>query len=137
MVIRRGDISSTSKIYSVTQAVENRIGGDPFKGGDINLIHKAIDEWLKEDTNKSNFGDNQRTSYNKTVIKYFLLMLEEIGFRQHELIQRIWKDVVIGEIKMHRKRIINKVTIPHKAKRGARVPIFMCQSLIDLKRFQK
>ena len=137
MVTRRGDIRSTSKVYSVTQTVENRIGGDPFKDGDLNLIHKAIDEWLKEDTNKSNFGDNQRTSYNKTVIKYILLMLEESGFRQHELIQRIWKDVVIGEIKTDRMRIINKVTVPHKAMRGARVPIFMGQSLIDLKRFQK
>lgn len=125
------------RVNSVTKAVENRIGGDPFKEGDLKLIHKAIEEWIKEDTNKNNFGNNQRTSYNKTVFKYFLLMLEESGFRQHELIQRTWKDVVIGETLTDRKRIINRVTIPHKAKRGARVPIFMGQSLIDLKRFQK
>ena len=125
------------RVNSVQKAVENRIGGEPFKSGDLKLIHKTIKDWIKEDTDKRNFGQNKLSSYNKQIFYFFILLLEESGCRQHEVITRTWKEVEIGETLTDRKRIINTLKIPQKVKRGARTPIFMGKALIELKEFQR
>lgn len=126
-------INRPLRVNSVQKAVEKRVGSEPFAPGDLKLIYKTTKEWVKEES-KSNFGNRRIESYNKELFLLFLKLLDESGARQHEVWNRSWKEVSIGETLTNRKRIINTVAIPQSAKRGARQTVFRGDSLIEMKR---
>lgn len=129
-------VSRTLRIDSVQKAIENRTGGEPFAPGDLKAIHKAIEDW-KKDKSKENFGKMSVSKYNKELFSLFIQLLSESGCRQHELWNRTWKDIQIGETLTNRKRMINIVSIPQKAKRGSRQSVFRGDALVKIKELQK
>lgn len=124
-------------VNSVRKAVENRTGGDPFDDGDLKLIYKAIDAWLEEAPNTNNFANRTVSKYNKYLFKYFIQLLDESGCRQHEVWSRNWKEIKVGETLTNRKRSICTVSVPHKAKRGARKCVFRGDALLEIRKLQK
>lgn len=129
-------LSRPLRVNSVTQAVENRTGGEPFAQGDLSIIHETIKEWVKGDTNKENFGDSHISKYNKQLFALFIQLLEESGARQHEIWNRTWKEVRVGQTQTNRKRVICTLLIPQKAKRGARASVFRGDALMKIKELQ-
>ena len=125
------------RVNGVQKAIENRTGGEPFAKGDLKLIYKTIDEWNKEDPKTKNFGNRHVSKYNKLIFKLYIQLLDECGARQHEISDRTWKEVSIGRTDSNRKRIINTISIPQKAKRGARDTVFRGESLMLIKELQK
>lgn len=125
------------RVNGVQKAVENRTGGEPFNDGDLKLIYKAIDEWIEEEPNKANFGNRHVSLYNKRVFKLYIQLLDESGARQHEIAGRTWKDVKVRKTDTNRKRYISEISIPHKAKRGARQTVFRGESLLLLRELHK
>ena len=67
----------------------------------------------------------------------FIQLLEDSGCRQHEVWERTWKDVHIGDTRTNRKRIVTGLRVPHAAKRGYRICVFRGDSLIELKMLLK
>tara|TARA_R110002012_G_scaffold83478_1_gene210074 strand:+ start:1809 stop:3023 length:1215 start_codon:yes stop_codon:yes gene_type:complete len=124
------------RVNSVSKAVENRTGGEPFAPGDLKAIHADIKEWVKEKGPEGLYG-RQKSQYNKLLFQLFIQILEESGCRQHELWNRTWKDLQVGETKTDRKRIINTVAIPQRAKRGARMCVFRGDALVKIKELQR
>jgi len=125
------------RVNSVSKAVENRIGGEPFKKGDLKTLKTTIDEWVKDDRKKSNFGNREIGNYNKELFRLFITLLEESGVRQHEIWNRTWKDIKIGKTNTNRKRTICFVSIPQRAKRGARQTVFRGEALLLIKQLQR
>ena len=123
------------RINSVQRAVENRIGGEPFAPGDLKKIHSTIKEWRGE--SKEHHLNQKVSKFNKELFALFIQLLEESGCRQHELWNRTWRDVRIGETLTNRKRMINTVSIPQKAKRGARQCVFRGEALVKIRELQK
>ena len=124
------------RVNGVQKAVENRISGEPFASGDLKLIYSTIKDWVKGDTSKPNFAGKSISEYNKHLFLLFIRLLDESGARQHEMWNRTWKDISIGETRSDRKRIINTVKIPQKAKKGARSTVFRGESLVLIKELQ-
>lgn len=125
------------RINPVQKAVENRTGTEPFANGDLKVIHKTINEWVRSKDVKANFGGNKIRKYNKYLFQCFIELLDESGARQHEVWNRTWKDIKIGETLSKRHRIINQIKIPQKAKRGARTTVFRGESLVRIKDLHK
>ena len=130
-------LSRPITVNSVQKAVENRTGGEPFEGDDLKAIYKVIDEWVAERSAVNNFGKNSVSKYNKLLFRYFIQLLDESGARQHELWNRTWKDIKVGETLTNRRRSISTVSIPQRAKRGARKSVFRGDALIEIRRLQK
>lgn len=125
------------RVNGVQKAVENRVGGEPFAKGDLKLIYKTVDQWVKEDSKKLNFGNQHISDYNKKLFRLYIQFLDECGARQHEILTRTWKDVNIGRTDTNRSRIICRIAIPQKAKRGARETVFRGDSLLKIKELQR
>jgi len=117
---------------SLRKAVENRTQSEPFAPGDLKKIYSSIKEWVKSTSNK-NFGKNSISDYNKKLFNYFIMLLDESGARQHELLALTWKDVQITETLTNRKRVINFLFIPHPTKKGFRRQTFRGESLLLIK----
>ena len=124
------------RVNSVQKAIENRTGGEPFSKGHLGALYEAIKEWRGEKS-ESNFGNNAVTNYNKELFALFIQLLEESGCRQHEIMDRTWEEVSIGETLTIRKRMINTISIPQKAKRGARQTVFRGEALVKIRELQK
>ena len=125
------------RVNSVQVAVENRTGGDPFKDGDLKVIYSTIKDWLKEKEKKDNFGGQHVSKYNKELFALFIQLLDESGCRQHEIMNRTWKEISIGTTQTNRKRIICTIAVPHKAKRGVRACVFRGEALVKMKELQR
>lgn len=125
------------KVPSVRKAVENRTGTEPFLDGDLKLIKQTIRSWVNEESNNQNFGKQSVSLYNKLLFQLFIELLDESGARQHELWGRTWREISVGETLTDRKRIINTIKIPQKAKRGARQTVFRGEALIKMKELHR
>jgi len=132
-----GIIRRVIRVPSVRKAVENRTSTAPFLNDDLKIIKKTIREWVESDDKKENFGNKSVSKYNKRLFQLFIQLLEESGARQHEIWNRTWRDVCVGETLTDRKRIINEISIPQKAKRGARKTTFRGESLIRMKELHR
>lgn len=132
-------INRPIKVPGVQQAVENRTGSEPFQPGDLKRIYKEVDKWIDEkvEYKKGNFGNQRVSVYNKKLFKLFLQLLDESGARQHEIMPRTWKDIRVLQTNTDRKRYINEIAVPQKAKRGARKTVFRGESLLLIKELQK
>lgn len=118
------------------KAIENRTQSEPFAPGDLKKIHSSMKVFVEE-KEKKNFGNNSVSKYNKLLFKYFIMMLEESGARQHELLALTWKEVKITETLTNRKRIINFLYIPHVTKKGFRRQTFRGESLFLIDDLQR
>ena len=132
-----GIIRKAIRVPSVKKAVENRTGSEPFAPGELKQIYKVTKEWVQEKPNTSNFGKRHVSRYNKQLFLLFIQLLDESGCRQHEIWNRTWGEISIGETKSDRKRIIDEIKIPQNAKRGARQCVFRGEALIRIKELQK
>ena len=100
-----------------------------------------LNEWVGETPTAQSIGNNCNarsvSKYNKLMFRAFLELLDEGGFRQHEIMDRTWKDVVVKQTTSKRERVINEVRVPHSAKRGFRIQIFQGNSLVELRKLAK
>jgi integrase len=124
------------KVNSVQTAIENRTSNEPFRDGDLKTIHQTIKQWAESDSDE-NFGGISISKYNKQLFKLFIQLLDESGCRQHEVWNRTWSEIRIGETLTNRKRIINTISIPQKAKRGARQCVFRGDALFEIYQLQR
>ena len=129
-------LSKAIRVTGVQQAVENRLGKEPFKEGDLKKIYKAIDEWI-EDKGKENFGGQHVSTYNKKLFRLWVQLLDESGCRQHETHQRTWEEVKVLRTNTNRKRYINELSVPQTAKRGRRQTVFRGEAIFLIKQLQK
>ena len=128
-------------INKLKPAIENRVSGEPFAPGDLEKIYHHLDELVSTKSEKKDIGNNLTTRsvgfYNRRLFQLFLQLLDESGCRQHEVLQMTWKDVSVKQTLSNRERVINEIRVPHTAKRGFRVQIFMGKSLLNLKKHQE
>ena len=135
--MQKNDIVSRHiEIPKLNPAVGERVKNEPFHPGDLKKIHQGINEFVKGKDKEGMFGRKKET-YNKVLFSLFIQLLEEGGFRQHEVMNRRWSDIKIGETLSDRKRIINTVIVPQRSKRGYRQHVFRGDSLINLRRYAK
>lgn len=122
-------------------AIEKRTSGEPFAPGDLKSIYNAVNSWVDEDKKDQSIGNGLTTrsvsKYNKLMFRAFLELLDEGGFRQHEISDRTWKEVIVKQTNTKRQRVINEVRVPHSAKRGFRIQIFQGNSLLQLRKLAK
>lgn len=129
-------ITRAPKVNSVSKAVENRTGGEPFAKGDLKTLHSTIGQWVDDAKSPENFGKRDVSEYNKKLFRLFIALLQESGCRQHEIWSRTWKDIKIGKTNTNRKQTINMVAIPMRAKRGARQTVFRGEALLLIRELQ-
>lgn len=129
-------LSRPLRVNPIKQAVENRTSGMPFHGDDLKTIYKTLDEWVEAESEEGMFG-MKKNPYNKKLFRLFIQLLDESGARQHEVLNRTWKEVKVGETQTDDKMIINTVNIPQQSKRGARQTVFRGDSLVKLRQLQQ
>lgn len=109
----------------------------PFENGDLKKVYKMIDEWVAEASSWKDFGNRSVSKYYKLLFRDFIQFLDESDVWQHEVWNRTWKDVKVGETLTNCRRSIITISMPQRAKSRARKSVFQGDSRIEIMGFRK